>query len=99
MNKDNERPRSQRSHDLEGRASKKVRVVLGARVRTLREDRGYTQRALGRRAKLSGKFIGEVERGEKSITIDSLYRVAQALKTPLGELTSMNGHARKTRKR
>jgi transcriptional regulator with XRE-family HTH domain len=77
---------------MSSRAVKKVRVVLGGRVRALREDLGYTQRALGRRARLSGKFIGEVERGEKSITIDSLYRVAQALKTPLGDLTSMNGH-------
>ena len=84
---------------MSSRAVKKVRVVLGARVRTLREDLGYTQRALGRRARLSGKFIGEVERGEKSITIDSLYRVAQALKTPLGELTSMNGHTRPTTRR
>jgi transcriptional regulator with XRE-family HTH domain len=86
---------------MSSRAVKKVRVVLGGRVRALREDLGYTQRALGRRARLSGKFIGEVERGEKSITIDSLYRVAQALKTPLGDLTSMNGHSttRRTRKR
>ena len=87
---------------MSSRAVKKVRVVLGVRVRALREDLGYTQRALGRRARLSGKFIGEVERGEKSITIDSLYRVAQALKTPLGELTSMNGDdrtSRRTRKR
>jgi transcriptional regulator with XRE-family HTH domain len=83
---------------MSGRAVKKVRVVLGARVRALREDLGYTQRALGRRARLSGKFIGEVERGEKSITIDSLYRVAQALKTPLGELTSMNGAERPGRR-
>ena len=83
---------------MSSRAVKKVRVVLGARVRTLREDLGYTQRALGRRARLSGKFIGEVERGEKSITIDSLYRVAQALKTPLGDLASMNGHTRTTRR-
>ena len=84
---------------MSSRAVRKVRVVLGARVRALREDLGYTQRALGRRARLSGKFIGEVERGEKSITIDSLYRVAQALKTPLGDLTSMNGHARPRRMR
>jgi len=83
---------------MSSRAVKKVRVVLGARVRALREGLGYTQRALGRRARLSGKFIGEVERGEKSITVDSLYRVAQALKTPLGDLTSMNGHVKATRR-
>jgi len=87
---------------MSSRAVKKVRVVLGTRVRALREDLGYTQRALGRRARLSGKFIGEVERGEKSITIDSLYRVAQALHTPLADLTSMNGDrktVRRTRRR
>ena len=84
---------------MSSRAVKKVRVVLGGRVRALREDLGYTQRALGRRARLSGKFIGEVERGEKSITIDSLYRVAQALKTPLGDLASVNGHGTTRRPR
>jgi transcriptional regulator with XRE-family HTH domain len=89
---------------MSSRAVKKVRVLLGARVRTLREELGYTQRTLGRRARLSGKFIGEVERGEKSITIDSLYRVAQALRTPLGDLAATNGarrtnNARKTTRR
>jgi len=44
---------------------------------------------LGVRAGLSGKFIGEVERGEKSISIDSLYRVSVALEIPLRELTDV----------
>ena len=82
------------------RAVKKVRAILGARLRGLREERGYTQRGLGRRAGLSGKFIGEVERGEKSITIDSLYRLARALRTPLDQMTSLNGRPKgRTRKR
>lgn len=78
------------------RADKRVRAALGARLRTLREKQGYTQRALGRRARLSGKFIGEVERGEKSITVDSLYLLARALETPLHKLVAVdpgrNGH-------
>ena len=85
------------------RAVKKVRAILGARLRGLRADMGWTQRVLGRRAGLSGKFIGEVERGEKSITIDSLYLISRALGTPLSELASVNGHhparRRSTRKR
>jgi transcriptional regulator with XRE-family HTH domain len=72
------------------RADKKVRAILGARLRRLREDRGLTQRALGRRAQLSGKFIGEVERAEKSITIDSLYLLSRALGTPLHVIVSLN---------
>ena len=74
------------------RAVKRVRAILGARLRALRGDLGFTQRGLGRRAGLSGKFIGEVERGEKSITIDSLYLLSRALGTSLGDLASLDGH-------
>jgi len=81
------------------RAVKKVRAILGARLRALRGDLGFTQRGLGRRAGLSGKFIGEVERGEKSITIDSLYLLSRALGTPLGDLASMDNHRARRRPR
>jgi transcriptional regulator with XRE-family HTH domain len=74
------------------RAVKKVRAILGSRLRALRGQLGWTQRGLGRRAGLSGKFIGEVERGEKSITIDSLYLISRALRTPLDQLASMDGN-------
>jgi transcriptional regulator with XRE-family HTH domain len=84
---------------MSSRAVKKVRAVLGGRLRALREDQGYTQRALGRRAGLSGKFIGEVERGEKSITVDSLYLLSRALRTPLGRLASLNGDDKGARRR
>jgi XRE family transcriptional regulator, regulator of sulfur utilization len=62
---------------------------LGQRVRALRKQRGLSQERLGDRSSLSGKFIGEVERGEKSISIDSLYRVSVALEIPLRELTAV----------
>ncbi len=71
------------------RAVKHVRKFLGQRVRALRKQRGHSQERLGDRAGLSGKFIGEVERGEKSISIDSLYRVSVALEIPLRELTDV----------
>jgi len=71
------------------RAVKHVRKFLGQRVRALRKQRGLSQERLGDRAGLSGKFIGEVERGEKSISIDSLYRVSVALEIRLPELTDV----------
>ncbi len=61
------------------RAEPKVRARLGARLRAMRKERRLSQERLGERARLSGKFIGEVERGEKSISVDSLHRVAWAL--------------------
>jgi transcriptional regulator with XRE-family HTH domain len=66
-----------------------VRKALGTKIRSLRKERGWSQEALGERSALSGKFIGEVERGEKSISIDSLYHVAVALEIPLRELTDV----------
>ena len=69
------------------RVSPRLRKFLGQRLRTLRKQRGWSQRALGRHSGLSGKFIGEVERGEKSISVDSLYGVSRALKVSLRTLT------------
>src|SRR5436853_602102 len=71
------------------RAVQYVRKFLAQRVRALRKQRGLSQARLGDRAGLSGKFIGEVERGEKSISIDSLYWVSVALEIPLRELTDV----------
>ena len=71
------------------RAVKHVRKFLGQRLRALRKQRGLSQERLGDRSSLSGKFIGEVERGEKSISIDSLYHVSVALEIPLRELTDV----------
>jgi transcriptional regulator with XRE-family HTH domain len=64
------------------RAIPHVRRFLGQRLRELRKRQRLSQTALGQHASLSGKFIGEVERGEKSISIDSLDRVAVALRVP-----------------
>ena len=71
------------------RAIPHVRKFLGQRLRELRKRRGLSQQGLGERSALSGKFIGEVERGEKSISIDSLYRVSVALEVPLRDLTDV----------
>lgn len=62
---------------------------MGQRLRALRKQRALSQERLGERSGLSGKFIGEVERGEKSISIDSLYRVSVALEVPLRDLTDV----------
>jgi len=68
------------------RAVPKLRVNLGQSVRALRQQRNLSQVELGEKAGLSGKFIGEVERGDKSVSVDSLYRVAAVLRIPLATL-------------
>lgn len=76
-----------RSRYGSSRAVPHLRKFLGQRLRAFRKERRLSQEALGSKAGLSGKFIGEVERGDKSISIDSLYRVAAVLRVPLHLLT------------
>ena len=55
-----------------------------------------TQEKLAEKAGLHHNFIGEVERGEKSISIDSLYRVSGALEVPLRDLTDVRADKEKS---
>lgn len=71
---------------MSSRIEKVARMTLGMRLREIRKQRHMSQEALGKRSGLSGKFIGEVERGEKSISIDSILKVARALDIPLRSL-------------
>ena len=64
---------------MSGRANARIRRAFGRELRAARRAAGLTQERLGARAGLSGKFVGEVERGEKSISLDSLALVARAL--------------------
>ncbi len=74
---------------MEERAERYVRKFIGQRLRAVRKQKGLSQQTLGELSGLSGKFIGEVERGEKSISIDSLYAIALALDVPLGHLADV----------
>src|SRR2546430_13393889 len=74
------------------RAVKHVRKFLGQRLRALRKQRALSQERLGERSNLSGKFIGEDQPGEKSISLDSLYHLATAPGAPLRHLTDNRAH-------
>ena len=56
-----------------------LQEVVGARIRALRLQRGWTQEELGGRADLDFTTIGGAERGQKSLSLTSLSRVAAAL--------------------
>jgi transcriptional regulator with XRE-family HTH domain len=70
------------------RAVPKLRTLLGQRVRSTRLERDLSQVELGRKAGLSGKFIGEIERGDKSVSVDSLWHVAKVLRVPIAKLVA-----------
>lgn len=59
---------------------------LGNRIRYLRKQRGLSQDKLGEAAGLHVNYIGQVERGEKNITIETLEKVSRGLGISLEEL-------------
>ena len=87
--------RSKWYQPMSERAIPHVRAFLGQRLRILRKRVGLTQRELGRQARLSSRFIGDIEAGRKSISIDGLYRISVALGVPLYLLTDV-GRSRKS---
>ena len=68
-------------------SSKDIKLLIGERVRELREARGITsQEKLGELASdLHRTFIGRVERSETNISIENLEAIAKALDVSLAE--------------
>lgn len=58
-------------------------INVGARIRMLRQQRGYSLRALAERSGLSTNAISRIERGENSPTVASLRLLANGLEVPV----------------
>jgi transcriptional regulator with XRE-family HTH domain len=58
---------------------KETRKMLGERIREFRKSAGITQEELGEKASLNYKFIGELERGQVNVSLDSLVKISSAL--------------------
>ena len=54
-------------------------VAFGRRVRELREQQGLSQEALAARAGVHWTFLGQVERGQRSIRLDNILKIAGGL--------------------
>jgi transcriptional regulator with XRE-family HTH domain len=56
-----------------------TRLLFGRRLRALRKLRGLTQEELGERSNVSGKLVGQIERGEGNPTLQVIADFATAL--------------------
>ncbi len=61
-------------------------ILLGARIRKLRQIKGWTQQELGERAEISYKYLGDIERGKENPTVNVLVKIADAFEIELSEL-------------
>ena len=59
--------------------------IAGHRLRALRQQRGFTQEEMAERAELHATYIGQVERGEKNLTLLSMEKLLGALDISFSE--------------
>ncbi len=65
---------------------KKLSIIIGQRIRNYRKNLKLSQEQLAEMASCHHTYIGQVERGEKNATIDSLEKISTALNVPLSTL-------------
>ena len=60
--------------------------TIGQRIRARRQELHYSQEYTAEKAGLHPTYIGQLERGEKNATIESISKVCIALELPLEDL-------------
>ncbi|PWA12697.1 transcriptional regulator [Pueribacillus theae] len=63
-----------------------LKKIIGERIRNFRKDKGLSQEELAHMSKLHSTYIGQLERGEKNATLESIEKVANALNISLETL-------------
>ena len=63
-------------------------ATFGARVRAARQELGLSQEALAREAGLHWTFVGQVERGQRNLSLHNILKLAAALGADAGGLVS-----------
>jgi transcriptional regulator with XRE-family HTH domain len=79
------------------------KLLVGQRIRELRNERGLSLRALAELSGLSTNAISLIERGDNSPTVSSLHSLANALVVPITAFFEQNGdgqviHLKKNRR-
>lgn len=61
-------------------------VAFGKRVREVRMKKGISQEKLAEMSGIDRSYMGNIERGEKNITLKKAYEVCDALEIPIQDL-------------
>ena len=62
------------------------RLNFGRCLRRAREDRGYSQEKLAELAGLHRTYVSSVERGKRNVSLENIWRLADALSIGPGVL-------------
>lgn len=61
-------------------------VAFGKRVREVRKSKGISQERLAEMAGIDRSYMGNIERGEKNITLKKAYEICDALEIEIQDL-------------
>ena len=68
------------------KGKKDLALIIGTRIRLARKKAGFSQEKLAELADVHPTYIGQLERGEKNATLESIYKITSALNIPLEKL-------------
>lgn len=71
------------------------REAFGSRLRETRSARGLSQEDMANAAGLDRSYVGGVERGQRNVSLDNIYKLASALGVDPSEL--FRGDAQKVK--
>ena len=60
--------------------------ILGQRIKKYRISKGLSQEKLSELAGCHPTYIGQIERGEKNVSVESIEKLSRALNIPLSKL-------------
>ena len=66
---------------------------VGGRIRALRDARGLNLHELARLCGISASALSLIETGKRDLRVSSLYRIADAMRTPAGLILDGDDHA------
>lgn len=61
-------------------------IALGAKIRAVRQAKGFSQEAFAAEAGLGRSYYGGIERGERNVAALNLVQIAKVLGVEVGEL-------------
>ena len=68
-----------------------IAKILGQRIRNYRTAKGWSQEKLAELSGFHPTYVGQIERGEKNATVESVEKLAASLNISLSKLFEMIG--------
>lgn len=63
-----------------------IRTALGLRIKELRDERGFTQRAFAEASGIDRSYLAAIENGEINVGIKTIERIAKGFGLTVGQL-------------